>query len=105
MRKISSNYWLFGGVIFLSFLPVLIFQGQEFKATDSKNGTAIEEVKPGYQPWFEPVIKPSGGEVETFLFAVQAAVGAGITGYILGLYKGRAEGKKPVDRTPNEPQD
>ncbi len=40
------------------------------------------------------MIKPSGGEVETFLFAVQAAIGAGVTGYILGLYKGRSEKQK-----------
>lgn len=81
-------------VLVLSFAPVLMFQGKEFRATDSKNNDAIESVKPGYEPWFEPVIKPSGGEVETFLFAVQAAIGAGVTGYILGLYKGRAEKQK-----------
>jgi cobalt/nickel transport protein len=39
----------------------------------------------------EPVLKPSGGEIEAFLFATQAAIGAGLTGYILGLYKGRSE--------------
>jgi cobalt/nickel transport protein len=90
MRKLA-NVWLLGAAVALSLAPVFIFQGKEFKATDSINVTAIEEVKPGYKPWFEPVLKPSGGEIETFLFAAQAAIGSGITCYILGLYKGRTE--------------
>lgn len=94
MQKLSINAWLLGGAVILSMAPVLIYQGKEFKATDSINITAIEQVKPGYKPWFEPVIKPSGGEVETFLFATQAAIGSGVVCYILGLYKGRTERRK-----------
>jgi cobalt/nickel transport protein len=94
MQKLSINVWLLGGAVILSIAPILIYQGQEFKATDSRNQVAISEVQPGYQPWFQPVIKPSGGEVETFLFATQAAIGSGITCYILGLYKGRTERRK-----------
>lgn len=90
MQKLT-NSWLLGVAVVLSFAPVLMFQGKEFKATDSRNQTAIAEVQPEYKPWFEPVIKPSGGEVETFLFAAQAAIGSGVTCYILGLYKGRTE--------------
>lgn len=93
-----SNFGLLGAALILSFAPVLIFQGKEFKATDSHNTTAIEEVSPGYKPWFEPVIKPSGGEIETFLFATQAAIGSGITCYILGLYKGRNERQRERER-------
>ena len=91
MKKIPTNWLIAIGVLALSIGPLLHFQGHEFKATDSKNSTAIEELRPGYKPWFEPVIKPSGSEIETFLFATQAAIGAGIVGYIIGLYKGRTE--------------
>jgi cobalt/nickel transport protein len=98
MHKSSINIWLLSGAVILSMAPVLIHQGKEFKATDSINITAIEEVTPGYKPWFEPIIKPSGGEVETFLFAAQAAIGSGITCYILGLYKGRSE-RRQADET------
>jgi len=91
MKKIPTNWLIAIGVLALSIGPVLHFQGNEFNATDSKNSTAIEELRPGYKPWFEPVIKPSGSEIETFLFATQAAIGAGIVGYIIGLYKGRTE--------------
>jgi cobalt/nickel transport protein len=92
------NSWLFGTAVVLSFAPVLIFQGKEFTATDSRNQTAISEVQPSYKPWAAPVIKPSGGEIETFLFATQAAIGSGVVGYILGLYKGRTERRK-LDET------
>ncbi len=104
MRKSTNNFWLLGLAIALSFAPILIFQGKEFKATDSRNQTAIEEVKPGYRPWMEPVLKPSGSEIETFLFATQAAIGAGIMGYIMGLYKGRNE-KRRVDIDASEVSD
>ena len=99
MQKSSINIWLLSGAVILSMAPVLIYQGKEFKATDSINITAIEQVKPGYKPWFEPVIKPSGGEIETFLFATQAAIGSGVTCYILGLYKGRTERRKMEENT------
>ena len=100
MQKLTNNWWLLGLAGALSFAPVLMFQGKEFKATDSINITAIEQVKPGYKPWFEPVIKPSGGEVETFLFATQAAIGSGVTCYILGLYKGRTERRQADEIAP-----
>jgi cobalt/nickel transport protein len=97
MQKLA-NVGLLSIAVVLSLAPVLIFQGKEFKATDSKNQTAIEEVQPGYKPWFEPVIKPSGGEIETFLFATQAAIGSGVTCYVLGLYKGRSDRQNDRDR-------
>ena len=93
MKRIPTNWLIAIGVLALSIGPVLHFQGNEFNATDSKNSTAIEELRPGYKPWFEPVIKPSGGEIETFLFATQSAIGAGIVGYVIGLYKGRSNGR------------
>ncbi|KAM3098908.1 energy-coupling factor ABC transporter substrate-binding protein [Phormidesmis sp. 146-35] len=89
-----SNWLLLIGVVVLSLGPLLVLQGREFGATDGHNSTAIQEIRPDYKPWFQPVIKDSGPEVQTFLFAAQAAIGAGITGYILGLYKGRSQQRK-----------
>jgi cobalt/nickel transport protein len=91
MSKLSSNWLLVGGVIVLALGPLLVLQGREFGATDGNFTAAIEENHPDYQPWFEPVIKDSGPEVQAFLFAAQAGIGAGVMGYILGLYKGRSE--------------
>lgn len=85
-----SNGLLIGTVLILLLGPLLVLQGREFSATDGNNTTVIQDIQPDYKPWFEPVIKDSGSEVQTFLFAVQAGLGAGLAGYILGLYQGRA---------------
>jgi cobalt/nickel transport protein len=98
MNKLSGSWLLVVGVIILSLGPLLVLQGREFSATDGNNSTAIQEIQPGYKPWFEPVIKDSGPEVQTFLFAAQAGIGAGITGYILGLYKGRSEKREKDEK-------
>jgi cobalt/nickel transport protein len=98
MKRASSNWLLMAGVVVLSLGPLLVLQGREFGATDSKNSTVIQEIRPEYKPWFESVIKDSGPEVQTFLFATQAGMGAGVLGYILGLYKGRSE-KRERDET------
>ncbi len=91
MHKSMSSWLLIGGVIALALGPLMVLQGHQFGATDGNFVTAIEENHPNYQPWFKPVIKDSGPEVQTFLFAAQAGIGAGVAGYILGLYKGRSE--------------
>jgi cobalt/nickel transport protein len=91
MNKLSSNWFLFIGVVVLALGPLFVLQGREFGATDGNNSMAIQEIQPDYKPWFQPIIKDSGPEVQTFLFAAQAGIGAGITGYILGLYRGRSE--------------
>lgn len=44
-----------------------------------------------YKPWFMPVWEPPSGEIETFLFSLQAAIGAIIIGYYIGYYKGKRE--------------
>ena len=91
MSKSLSNWLLVGGAVALALGPLLMLQGRQFGATDGNFITAIKESHPNYKPWFDPLIKDSGPEVQTFLFAAQAGIGAGVTGYILGLYKGRSE--------------
>ncbi|HCX63202.1 MAG TPA: energy-coupling factor ABC transporter substrate-binding protein, partial [Clostridiales bacterium] len=47
------------------------------------------EINPDYEPWFSPLIEPASGEIESLLFSLQAAIGAGVIGYFYGLVKGK----------------
>lgn len=57
--------------------------GEEpFAGTDSIATEAAEAS--GAEAWFEPVFEAGSGEIEAGLFALQAAIGAGILGFALG---------------------
>lgn len=59
---------------------------EPFGGTDAAATQAAEDA--GADPWFTPFFEPAG-EVESGLFAIQAAIGAGIIGYALGRMGGR----------------
>ncbi len=66
-----------------------IASAEEWVGADEKAEETIKQISPDYKPWFSPVWEPPSGEIETFLFSLQAAVGALVIGYILGYYRGR----------------
>lgn len=78
----------------LVVLPWVLRRGASFAGSDDRASDAIGELRPDYKPWAQPLWKPSGSSTESFLFALQAAAGAGFIGYYLGLQRGRREGKK-----------
>jgi cobalt/nickel transport protein len=90
-KKGMSNWLLLLGVILLSVTPLIFLKGAEFTGADGQAAEVIGKVKPGYQPWFKPVFEPPSKEIESLLFSSQAALGAGIIGYAIGLYKGRSQ--------------
>jgi cobalt/nickel transport protein len=49
----------------------------------------VPALDPGYEPWFEGWWSPPSGEIEGFLFALQAAVGAAVLGYVVGARRTR----------------
>lgn len=63
---------------------------EPFAGADATAEVIVEENNPDYEPWASPVIEDLPGEVESGLFALQAALGAGVVGYVLGVYRGRA---------------
>jgi cobalt/nickel transport protein len=91
----SENWLLVIAVLALAVLPLIFVKG-EYGGSDNRAQEAIGEIKPGYEPWFKPLYEPPSGEVASLLFASQAALGAGVIGYVIGMYRGRYEAaKKP----------
>ncbi len=71
-------------VIVFAVLPLITLKNAEFAGADGLAETAITEINPDYEPWFSSLYEPASGEIESLLFAVQAALGAGVAGFILG---------------------
>jgi len=85
VRRHLATALLVLGIVALVAVPLALHAGRSaFTGTDSQATALVEESDPGYTPWFEPVFSPGSAEVESGLFAVQAAVGAGVLGYVLG---------------------
>nr|WP_218681405.1 energy-coupling factor ABC transporter substrate-binding protein [Rhodococcus qingshengii] len=55
-----------------------------FVGTDSAATEHIEASNPDYVPWFTSVFTPGSSEIESGLFAVQAAIGAVVFGFAVG---------------------
>lgn len=71
-------------VIALAVLPLVTLKNAEFAGADGLAETVITEINPDYKPWFTSLYEPASGEIESLLFAVQAAIGAGVVGFVLG---------------------
>lgn len=95
LKKLTKIVVLLIAVIGLLtvFVPRMIGTTPEWGGADVAAANKIGEMS-NYQPWFSPVWKPPSGEIETLLFSLQAAIGAGIIGYVAGLYTGRKEKKR-----------
>jgi cobalt/nickel transport protein len=95
-RNAKINTLLLVIVAALAVLPLALGLGDDkkepFTGADSQAETAITEIKPDYKPWFSPLYEPPSGEIESALFALQAALGAGVLAYYFGLRKGRRQG-------------
>lgn len=90
MKK--QNLLILATVVLLTVLPLWLVpylgvggaDGELFGGADDKALQAIAAVAPGYQRWFEPLLEPASDEIASLLFALQAALGAGVIGYWLG---------------------
>lgn len=96
-----KNALLIATVAALTTLPLLTVKkpaagpggkpAEMFKGSDNQAETVIQTLAPDYKPWFQSILKPSSVEIESLLFALQAALGAGFIGYYVGYSRGRAK--------------
>lgn len=94
MKLMTKNGLLLILVIGLAFVPFYLARSSEFAGADTQASEAISTLSPNYAPWFDPFWKPPSGEVESFLFALQAAIGSGFVFYYLGYAKGKHSASK-----------
>lgn len=87
MRQSKQNLILILLVISIAVVPLIFMGGSEFEGADDQAEDVIGELNPDYEPWAEPLWEPPSGEVESLLFSLQVAIGAGAIGYILGTFK------------------
>ncbi|WP_333859313.1 energy-coupling factor ABC transporter substrate-binding protein [Clostridium sp.] len=78
-------------VILIAVIPLVFMKNAEFAGSDDKAEKAITQIDKNYKPWFSSVWEPPSGEIESLLFALQAAIGSGIVCYYLGYLKGKSK--------------
>lgn len=88
-----KNLLLLTFVVILAVIPLFTVADSEFPGADGRAEETILELSPGYQTWVDAVWEPPGGETESLLFALQAALGSGFLGYYFGLRRGEARKK------------
>lgn len=104
MKK--SNWCLLGAFILISAIPFWwvaplaldpsLENAQLFSGADAKASELILKISPEYKTWFSPVYEPQSSEIATLLFALQAAIGAGVLGYWLGSSVARDKHRKEL---------
>ena len=74
-------------IIAIIITPLLFRKDAEFGGSDDQAEDVIGEINSDYEPWFDPIWEPPSGEIESLLFSLQVAIGAGAIGYIFGRLK------------------
>lgn len=83
----KKNLLLLLLVAVIIITPLILKKDSEFLGADGQAGDIIGEMNPNYEPWAEPLWEPPSGEIESLLFSLQVAIGAGTIGYILGMFR------------------
>ena len=74
----------------VQFIYISSTTNAEFGGADDKPEEVIHDITGGtYKPIAKPIWEPPSGEIESLLFALQAAIGAGVIGYFLGYYRAK----------------
>ena len=94
-RFVLVNWLLVLGVVLLAAVPIAIGSDTVFAGAD---GGAVERIdETDYRPWFAPLFEPAA-ETASGLFALQAAIGGGVLGYVFGVARTRRRNaRRPAD--------
>ena len=90
-KRFPINLSLILIVILLSFIPLFLVPDAEFGGADGEAEALITVIDENYEPWFDSLIEPASGEIESLLFALQAAIGASVLAYGFGYLKGKSK--------------
>jgi cobalt/nickel transport protein len=98
--KRAGGFGLEAAVLILLLLFIASFAytsskgSHQWSGADSQAEGVISDLTDGaYKPWYQSIYQPPSGEIESLLFALQAAVGSLIIGYFLGYYRAMARAK------------
>jgi cobalt/nickel transport protein len=83
MKLWQKNLLLLLLVVIITVIP-LIFVGGEYGGADGAAEGLITEINEDYVPWASSPFEPPSGEIESLLFALQAAIGAAVIGFGFG---------------------
>ena len=90
MKK--SSLLIVAALLGLTMLPLWWVAGMEpaagtewFSGSDSQARDMILTLAPDHSVWFKPLWQPASAAIESLLFALQAALGAGFIGYWFGV--------------------
>lgn len=87
MTRARTNILLLTAAALVVAAPLILGIEGEYGGADGRAQALIEES--GHTPWYTPLWTPPSKEIESLLFALQAAAGAGLLGYVLGRLHGR----------------
>ncbi|OES43810.1 energy-coupling factor ABC transporter substrate-binding protein [Domibacillus iocasae] len=79
----------------IAVIPLFMWEDSEFGGADGLAEEKITAIQADYTPWANPIFEPPGGETESLLFSLQAAIGAGVIGYVMGMIRARSKREKP----------
>lgn len=77
-------------VFAVQFIHMSSTTDAEYGGADGEAEGVIYEITGGtYEPFADPFWEPPSGEIESLLFGLQAAIGAGVIGYFFGYQRAK----------------
>ena len=93
-NNLIVNLFLVLTAVVIVTIPLMVIKNSEFGGSDGAAEELITEISPAYEPWFSSLWELPGGEVETLLFSLQSAIGAGVFAFGMGYFTGKKHGLK-----------